>query len=133
MQSSSDNQSLCGIREAFTGEELNALCKRIIVSGILGRSKHYSALLEYIVKCSVAGKTPKEIELAVEVLNRGENFDASADSTVRVYVHQLRKKLDSYYKSYELDAAYRIVIPKGQYTIAAEKRKAHIFVRFQPG
>lgn len=131
MQSSSDNQSLCGIREAFTGEELNALCKRIIVSGILGRSKHYSALLEYIVKCSVAGKTPKEIELAVEVLNRGENFDASADSTVRVYVHQLRKKLDSYYKSYELDAAYRIVIPKGQYTIAAEKRKAHIFVASQ--
>ena len=93
MQSSSDNQSLYGIREAFTGEELNALCKRIITSGILGRSKHYSALLEYIVKCSVAGKTPKEIELAVEVLKKGENFDVSVDSTVRVYVSSVTEKI----------------------------------------
>jgi len=126
MQSSSKNQSLFGISEAFTGEELNALCKRIIASGVLGRSKNYSALLEYIVQCSLSGKSPKEIELAVEVLNRGGDFDASVDSTVRVYIHQLRKKLDSYYESYERDAAYRIAIPKGQYTIAVQKRNTHI-------
>ncbi|GIT23214.1 MAG: hypothetical protein CM1200mP40_28960 [Gammaproteobacteria bacterium] len=125
MQSSSKNQSLCGISDAFTDEELNALCKRIIKSGILGRSKHYSALLEYIAQCSLSGKTPKEIELAVEVLNRGEDFNVSVDSTVRVYVHQLRKKLDSYYESYEREVAYRIVIPKGQYTIAAQKRNVN--------
>ena len=126
MQSSSKNQSLFGISEAFTGEELNALCKRIIASGVLGRSKNYSALLEYIVQCSLSRKPPKEIELAVEVLNRGGDFDVSVDSTVRVYVHQLRKKLDNYYESHERDAAYRIVIPKGQYTIAVQKRNTHI-------
>ena len=125
MQSSSKNQSLCGISDAFTDEELNALCKRIIKSGILGRSKHYPALLKYIAQCSLSGKTPKEIELAVEVLNRGEDFDVSVDSTVRVYVHQLRKKLDSYYENYEREVAYRIVIPKGQYTIAAQKRNVN--------
>ena len=125
MQSSSKNQSLCGISDAFTDEELNALCKRIIKSGILGRSKHYPALLKYIAQCSLSGKTPKEIELAVEVLNRGEDFNVSVDSTVRVYVHQLRKKLDSYYESYEREVAYRIVIPKGQYTIAAQKRNVN--------
>jgi hypothetical protein len=118
----SANQPLTGISEAFKNDELLDLCKRIIASGVLGRSKHYSALLEYLVHCSLSGKWPKEIELAVDVLERGDDFDVSADSTVRVYVHQLRKKLDSYYESYEHDAAYRIVIPKGQYTIAAQAR-----------
>ncbi|NKB31975.1 MAG: hypothetical protein GKR91_02650 [Pseudomonadales bacterium] len=127
MQTNSNNKpSLCGINEAFSNEELMGLCERIVSSGVLGRSKHYSALLEYLVQCSLSGKSPKEIELAVEVLDRGEDFDVSADSTVRVYVHQLRKKLDSYYESYEHDAAYRIVIPKGQYTIAAQQKSANV-------
>ncbi|MDD9957725.1 MAG: helix-turn-helix domain-containing protein [Gammaproteobacteria bacterium] len=125
MQSSAnETNSLHGVREVFSDEALLALCQRIIGSGILGRSKHYSALLEYLVQCSLSGKSPKEIELAVEVLDRGDDFDVSADSTVRVYVHQLRKKLDSYYERYELDSPFRIVIPKGQYTIAAQQKSA---------
>ena len=115
-------QPLVDINEAFSSEELLALCSRIISSGVLGRSKHYAALLEYLVKCSLVGKTPKEIELAVDVLNQGEDFDSSADSRVRVYIHQLRKKLDSYYQSFEPDALLRVVIPKGQYTIFAEQK-----------
>ena len=118
----SNFQPLIDINEAFSSEELLALCRRIISSGVLGRSKHYVALLEYLVQCSLAGKTPKEIELAVDVLNRGEDFDASADSRVRVYIHQLRKKLDSYYQDFEPDAPLRVVIPKGQYTISAEQK-----------
>ena len=89
--------------------------------GVLGRSKHYAALLEYLVQCSLTGKIPKEIELAVDVLNRGEDFDASADSRVRVYVHQLRKKLDSYYQTFEPDALFRVVIPRGQYDFRRAK------------
>lgn len=115
--------SMRNINEVFSNTELLALCKRIIASGILGRSKHYSALLEYLIQCSLGGKYPKEIELATEVLGRGEDFDVSADSTVRVYVHQLRKKLNSYYESYELDSDYRIIIPKGQYTITAQVKE----------
>ena len=117
-----NSQPLVDINEAFSSEELLGLCRRIISSGVLGRSKHYSALLEYLVQCSLEGKIPKEIELAVDVLNRGEDFDASADSRVRVYVHQLRKKLDSYYQTFERDALFRVVIPRGQYTISAEQR-----------
>jgi len=83
------------IADAFTLEELYALYNRIKASGVLGRSKNYSALLQYLVQCSLDGKSPKEIELAVEVLGRAEDFDVSADSAVRVYVHQLRKKLNT--------------------------------------
>ena len=118
----SSDQPLLRIDEAFSAKELLALCQRIMESGVLGRSKNYSALLEYLVQCSLSGKSPKEIEIAVDVFNRGDNFDVSADSSVRVYIHQLRKKLDVYYQSNEKDTVFRIVIPKGQYTILAQQR-----------
>lgn len=100
---------------------LSDLASRIIDSGVLGRSRHYRALLEYLVQCSIEGKSPKEIDLALDVLGKGEDFDVSADSTVRVYVHQLRKKLDAYYEQFEQNATQRIVIPKGQYTVVLEE------------
>ena len=118
----SSDQPLLGIDEAFSAKELLALCQRIMESGVLGRSKNYSALLEYLIQCSLSGKSPKEIEIAVDVFNRGDNFDVAADSSVRVYIHQLRKKLDAYYQSNEKDTVFRIVIPKGQYTILAQQR-----------
>ena len=118
----SSDQPLLRIDEAFSAKELLALCQRIMESGVLGRSKNYSALLEYLVQCSLSGKSPKEIEIAVDVFNRGDSFDVSADSSVRVYIHQLRKKLDAYYQSNEKDTVFRIVIPKGQYTILAQQR-----------
>ena len=118
----SSDQPLLRIDEAFSAKELLALCQRIMESGVLGRSKNYSALLEYLVQCSLSGKSPKEIEIAVDVFNRGDNFDVAADSSVRVYIHQLRKKLDAYYQSNEKDTVFRIVIPKGQYTILAQQR-----------
>ena len=118
----SSDQPLLRIDEAFSAKELLALCQRIMESGVLGRSKNYSALLEYLIQCSLSGKSPKEIEIAVDVFNRGDSFDVSADSSVRVYIHQLRKKLDAYYQSNEKDTVFRIVIPKGQYTILAQQR-----------
>ena len=114
----SASQTLRAAHDVFGADDLTALCQRIVSSGVLGRSKHYTALLKYLVQCSIEGKSPKEIELAIDVLGRDENFDVSTDSTVRVYVHQLRKKLDAYYENHEQDAGYRIVIPKGIYTLS---------------
>jgi hypothetical protein len=74
-----DNQPILNTHEVLKAEELLALCQRIIDSGILGRSKHYSALLQYLVKCSLSGKSPKEIELAIDVLKRDSDFDVSND------------------------------------------------------
>lgn len=104
---------------AFTPAELRKLAKEIVASGVLGRSKKYAALLDFLVECSIESKSPKEIELAISVLGKNENFDVSSDASVRVYVHQLRKKLDSYYRDFDKTSAYRIIIPKGQYTVAA--------------
>jgi hypothetical protein len=105
--------------KVFTPVQLRALAKEIVASGVLGRSKKYGALLDFLVECSIESKSPKEIELAVSVLGKNESFDVSSDSSVRVYVHQLRKKLDNYYRDFDKTSAYRIIIPKGQYTVAA--------------
>ena len=91
---------------------------------MLGRSRHYRNLLEYLVECSLADKTPKEIDLAIDGLKRGDDYDVSADSTVRVYVHQLRKKLDNYYQQHAPGAEFRLVIPKGQYRLELEASQA---------
>ena len=104
--------------EIFGSEDLFALSERIITSGALGRSKNYRALLQYLVQCSIEGKSPKELEIAIDVLGRNNDFDVSVDSTVRVYVHQLRKKLDAYFEKQGAEEDYRIVVPKGSYTLS---------------
>lgn len=98
-------------------QELRALAQGIIDSGALGRSKVYKNLLNYLVASVEKGDSPKEIEIAINVLGRDTGFDVSKDSAVRVYVHQLRKKLDQYYKKHEPDATHRLTIPRGQYTV----------------
>ena len=107
------------VSEVFKPLELETLYQKIVDSGELGRSKLYASLLIYLVKCSKRKKSPKEVEIAIDVLGRQADFDASKDSVVRVYIHQLRKKLDNYYQKYDQDVDYRIVIPKGQYRVAA--------------
>src|SRR5690554_3667382 len=91
---------------------------KILASGALGRSKSYARLLEFLVDCTLEGRTPKEHEIATTVFNRGPDFDPGQDSMVRVYAHHLRQKLDNYYSTAGRDSAFRIVIPKGEYRVA---------------
>lgn len=110
--------------EVLSAPELRDLRERIVASGVLGRSPHYRSLLDYLVACAIEGKTPREVELAVNGLGRDADYDASVDSSVRVYIHQLRKKLDAYYERIEPAASPRLVIPRGQYRLAAIDRQA---------
>ena len=91
--------------------------RRILDSGVLGRSRFYVALLDYLVACGEREHTPKEIEIAAEVFNRGDEFDPSQDSMVRVYAHNLRQKLQQFYAEQGRDQAIQITIPKGEYRI----------------
>lgn len=106
------------VTDIYSPQDLEQLCARIAASGELGRSRTYENLLHYLMQQSSLGRTPKEIEIAIEVLGRDAGFDVSRDSVVRVYIHQLRKKLDRFYARHQ-DDAFRICIPKGQYSVAA--------------
>ncbi len=94
--------------------------ERIMASGVLGRSPTYTKLLEFLVTRSIEGRSPKELEIAVEVFGRGGDFDPSQDSLVRVYMHNLRQKLDQYASQHGGDSGYRLVIPRGEYRLVAE-------------
>lgn len=97
---------------------IRAQVEAILASGVLGRSRFYTAMLRYLVGCAERGHTPKEIEIAAEVFNRGEGFDPSQDSMVRVYAHNLRQKLQQYYEDNDVADSDRISIPKGEYRIS---------------
>lgn len=105
--------------------DLQTLKQRIIDSGALGRSPVYVKLLDYLLDCARSGRQPKEFEIAVDVLGRDSSFDVTRDSVVRVYVHQLRKRLETYYNRHDPDADFRLVIPKGQYIVTLEAQPQH--------
>lgn len=89
-----------------------------MASGALGRSKYYGRLLRYLADAALKGEQPKEIELAIDVLGKEPAFDVSIDSSVRVYIHQLRKKLDAFYRQ-DSGRGCRLAVAKGQYTLVA--------------
>jgi hypothetical protein len=91
--------------------------QRIASSGALGRSRSYARLLEFLVDCSVAGRTPKELEIAMEVFGKSADFDPSQDSMVRVYAHNLRQKLDHYYATDGRAEPRQISLARGEYRI----------------
>ena len=58
------------------------------------------------------------MEITIDVLGKNNDFDVSVDSTVRVYMHQLRKKVDVYFEKYGTEEHYRIIVLKGSYTLS---------------
>jgi hypothetical protein len=103
--------------------ELNLLRQQLIDSGALGRSAVYINLLDYLLQCAREGRQPKEFEIAIDVLNRDSNFDVTRDSVVRVNIHQLRKRLDTYFDTINPDSPLRLQIPKGQYTVIVKSNE----------
>lgn len=123
----------------MTPQEFDDAIQRVTSSGALGRSATYAKLLRYLGDCSANGQAPKEIDIAVEVFDRTEGFDPSQDSMVRVYVHNLRQKLESYYEQHDDPRLPRLEIPKGQYRlvlrpaeedalVGRQDRRANMFV-----
>jgi hypothetical protein len=90
--------------------------EQIEASGILGRSSVYARLLQYLLTTSAGSSLPKEADIATDVFSRPD-FDPSNDSSVRVYVHNLRQKLDAYYANLKPPAQRRLIIPKGEYRL----------------
>ena len=103
---------------AVEPEILREQAASIVRSGALGRSRSYARLLEFLVECARAGRTPKELEIAMEVFGRGADFDPSQDSMVRVYAHNLRQKLEHYYATAGRNETRQLVLARGEYRIS---------------
>jgi hypothetical protein len=103
-------------------ENLKRHATAIRASGILGRSGQTQRLFDYLIDCAAQDKSPKELEIAIDALGRGPDFDVSQDALVRVYIHKLRKRLDDYYAGTGKLEDLRIVMPRGEYRLALAKQ-----------
>ncbi|MGE5499263.1 MAG: helix-turn-helix domain-containing protein, partial [Syntrophothermus sp.] len=97
--------------------EKNQLIKEILASPGFKDSNRYHDLLLYLIEASVKGEAVKETTLAHELFGKDSKFDPGEDPSVRVYVSNLRKKLEHYFLTSEEKHFYRLEIPKGQYTV----------------
>jgi hypothetical protein len=101
-------------------EQLRAHAERIRASAVLGRSDLMNRLFDFLVECTASGKTPKEIEIAVDVFGKDARFEVTQDAMVRVYVHKLRRKLHDYYAGAGREEVGHLSIPRGEYTLVYE-------------
>ncbi|WP_174285031.1 helix-turn-helix domain-containing protein [Sphingomonas bacterium] len=85
----------------------------------LGRSPSLDRLFDFLLKCSLEGRSPKEVEIANRVFAR-HGDGADQDASVRVYVHRLRRKLEDFYTGPGSMQPMRLAIPKGGYRLTLE-------------
>ncbi|MBN1481605.1 hypothetical protein EH223_04510 [candidate division KSB1 bacterium] len=98
-------------------KEKREALNRIISSETFAHSQAFQELLTYLVDASINNNPPKEFAIATEVFHKGADFDPNRDTIVRVYVYNLRKKLEHYYQHEGREERVRIEIPKGHYTV----------------
>ncbi len=102
-------------------ELLRQEAERVQSSGALGEAR-LRRLFDYLVTHSLAGQSPKEIAIAIDVFGKGADFDSSQDALVRVYIHKLRKALDEFYASVDGTAKEAALhIPRGEYRLKLAK------------
>ncbi|HTY36809.1 MAG TPA: hypothetical protein VMH23_06845 [Bacteroidota bacterium] len=89
----------------------------ILESSEFKESQKYRDLLTYLVEESLAGRSPKETTLGIQFFGKEASFNSKEDATVRVYLNNLRKKLDHYYLTSGKSASLRLVIPVGHYKV----------------
>ena len=94
---------------------LRQQAERMQASGLLGESR-LRRLFDYLVESTVAGHSPKEVAIAMDVFGKTSDFDATQDALVRVYIHKLRKVLDEFYGSRD-ESGPKLHLPRGEYRL----------------
>jgi len=88
-----------------------------LASQEFNKAPTYKKLLRYLVDATLEGKKPKEISIAYDLFYVHSNHEKYDDSKVRVYIHNLRKKLNSYYINEGQNDEIQFEIPKGDYRV----------------
>jgi hypothetical protein len=80
-------------------------------------SQRYRELLQYLVEESLEGRSPKQSIIGIRFFGKEASFDSKEDATVRVYINNLRKKLEHYYLTSGKTHPFRLNIPVGHYKV----------------
>jgi hypothetical protein len=106
------------------GDEHISLVERIAGSEAFQKSSRLPTLLRYLAACTLRGDRAGLTEQAIgrAVFDKPADFSPTEDSSVRVYVRQLRLRLYEYFQSSGQDERVVIEIPKGAYALAFNVR-----------
>lgn len=106
--------------------EHRALLARILGSEAFHKSTRSRQLLEYLADHHFAGRGDAihEARIGSELFERGEDFDPSMDSIVRASMRQLRQRLAEYYAAEGVNEGWELQVPKGDYRLHFDLRKA---------
>lgn len=97
----------------------------VLQSGFLDKSQNLKRFLEYVAQQYFSGnhEPVKEYSIAVQALNRMQQFDPQSDAIVRVTAHTLRKKLEQYYATEGARHSIQIKLPAGKYVLKFERKE----------
>jgi TolB-like protein len=98
--------------------------QRILGSRLFASSHRSQDFLRYVVDKSLAGSSPKEYAIAVDVFERGVDYNPTVDATVRVEAGRLRSRLREYYETEGKLDPVCISIPKGSYAAVFSVRES---------
>ncbi|EJJ27550.1 hypothetical protein [Rhizobium sp. CF142] len=97
--------------------EARAELERILSDPRFHATERQRAILRYLAERRFAGceEGVKAYSIALDVLGRASNFDASNDPIVRIEVSRLRSAVENYYEAFGAERDVTIHIPKGTY------------------
>jgi hypothetical protein len=98
-------------------DEVRNQLARILASPLFKNSRHYPALLRYIVEETLENRNVhlKERSLGVDVFGRDPNYDTNLDPVVRTSACEVRKRIAQYYHEAGHESEIRIDLPHGSY------------------
>lgn len=102
------------MNQVLTKDEIIA---KIFKDPLFKNAEKYKDLLKYLYTCYKNDKIPTEFEIAANVFFKDKEFNPADDTTVRVYIYRLRKKLNEYYEGNGKQDSRVIQIQKGTYHI----------------
>jgi hypothetical protein len=103
-------------RSVKSQEKLQALAL-VLQSDTFARSDQLRKFLRYVAEVEAAGRGNEitEYSIGTEALGRPASYSPADDSSVRGRAHDLRQKLDHFYKHERPDALIRVGLHKGSY------------------
>jgi hypothetical protein len=116
---------------ADDAEALRLEVNQVQASGVLGEAR-LRRMFDYLAERSLAGQSPKEIAIAIDVFGKSPDFDVSQDALVRVYIHKLRKALDEYYSSAGNRHGAGLHIPRGEYRLKVSAKAPVVVIAAPP-
>lgn len=103
-------------RPVKSQEKLEALAL-VLQSETLARSDQLRKFLRYVAEMEATGRGNEitEYSIGTDALGRPSTYSPADDSSVRGRAHDLRQKLDHFYKHERPDARIRVALQKGSY------------------